>query len=179
VHGIIFAEFKKFVVVTSSNETWIKLQAVAGLEHRRYLASEAYPDQELFELVRAGSQLLNKSSSLMLEAFGEFIVPDLLGIYHAFIKAEWTALDVIEKAESTIHKTVRLKDPTATPPVLQVERLSPDEVQIIYNSERKLCSVAKGIIRGVGKHYGEALRVEEKDCMLRGGKACTLLVSIK
>jgi hypothetical protein len=179
VHGIIFAEFKKFVVVTADTETWVKLQAAAGLEHRRYLASETYPDQELADLVQAASRLFNKSATLMLETFGEFIVPDLLGIYHAFIKSEWTALDVIEKAESTIHKTVRRKDPTATPPVLQVNRLSQDEVQIIYNSERKLCSVAKGIIRGVGKHYGEALRIEERECMLRGGKACTLLVSIK
>jgi len=178
VHGIIFAEFKKFIVVTADTETWIKVQFSAGLEHKRYLASEAYPDQELVDLVRAGSQLLNKPASLLLESFGEFIVPDLLSIYHAFIKSEWTALDVIEKAESTIHKTVRLEDPTASPPVLQVERLGPDEVQIIYNSERRLCSVAKGIIRGVGKHYGEALRIEEKDCMLRGAKACTLLVSI-
>src|SRR5437867_2902721 len=32
-------------------------------------------------------------------------------------------------------------------------------------SERRMCGVAKGIIRGVAAHYGEQVEVEEESCM--------------
>jgi predicted hydrocarbon binding protein len=56
-------------------------------------------------------------------------------------------------------------------------RSTQDEVQIIYSSSRQLCSVAKGIIKGVARHYGETVHITEDACMLRGDQFCALRVT--
>ena len=43
---------------------------------------------------------------------------------------------------------------------------------------RKLCSVAKGIVRGVAAHYQEPVSITEGSCMLRGGRECQILVRV-
>ena len=43
---------------------------------------------------------------------------------------------------------------------------------------RKLCSVAKGIVRGVAAHYKEPVSITEGSCMLRGGRDCQILVRV-
>lgn len=48
---------------------------------------------------------------------------------------------------------------------------------ITYTSRRRLCAVAKGIMRGVGRHYREELTIEETTCMLSGAAACTLIAT--
>jgi len=50
-------------------------------------------------------------------------------------------------------------------------------VVITYTSPRKMCAVAKGIIRGVAAHYQEQVTVDEPQCMLRGDAACVLHVA--
>ena len=112
----------------------------------------------------------------VLEQFREFIAPTLMNVYKPFIKSEWKTLDMIEHTENNIHRAVRLHDPAAVPPRLQVRRVSPTEVVVIYDSERKLCALAKGIARGIAKHYGERIEINELTCMLKGKPNCTIAV---
>ena len=67
--------------------------------------------------------------------------------------------------------------PTAPPPHLRVQRLSPTSVLVDYRSKRRLCAVAKGIARGVGAHYNEALIIDERSCMHAGAAACEIVIS--
>ena len=59
-----------------------------------------------------------------------------------------------------------------------VSRVSPDEVVITYSSERKLCAVAKGIVKGIGAHYQERISIRESECMLTGASVCTISVKL-
>jgi len=83
---------------------------------------------------------------------------------------------VIERTEQNIHKAVRLKNPGANPPALVCRRTSPEEIVIQYASPRKLCPVAKGIVRGVAKHDQEPIVLTEPRCMLTGSPSCTIVV---
>lgn len=71
---------------------------------------------------------------------------------------------------------VRLKNPGAKPPHPKATRHSANEVLIDYSSPRKMCFVAKGIARGVAKHYGEKVQLTEKECMHKGDKRCLISV---
>ena len=66
----------------------------------------------------------------------------------------------------------------AKPPELKVSRTSPNEAVINYTSARKMCSVAKGITKGVAKHYNERILIIETTCMLRGNQACNMSVRL-
>ncbi|HEV8456008.1 MAG TPA: heme NO-binding domain-containing protein [Gemmatimonadales bacterium] len=178
MHGIIFAEFKKFVQATLPPGSWEQIGQRAGIGRLSNLASEVYPDEELVALVTAAVELSGVPAPTLLEQFGEFIVPDLLKVYGGFVDRRWTALDLLANTEVVIHRAVRLRDPRATPPELRVDRKSPSEVIITYASPRRLCSVAKGIMRGVGRQYKENLTIVETTCMHAGTAACTLVATL-
>jgi hypothetical protein len=49
-------------------------------------------------------------------------------------------------------------------------------VVIDYRSERKLCPVAVGISKGLGRHFRERIAVEQRLCMMRGDDHCEIHV---
>ena len=177
MHGIIFAELQKFVDHALGPQAWAQLTADAGLGRTAFLATSAYPDDQLTALVAAAVRRTGIPAAQLLRQFGEFIVPDLVKVFGAFVKREWTALDLLEHTEEVIHKAVRLQTPNANPPRLRIARISPTQVKIEYSSSRRLCAVAHGIIRGVAKHYGEPMTIDEPTCMLSGGSVCTLIAT--
>lgn len=179
MHGVIMTELKKYVETTYGGTTWRDLLTAAGLGSPLYLPMQAYPDGDVVALVTAAAQATGKPAATILEDFGRFIVPDLVRMYSSSIPPHWTALDLIEHTEETVHKVVRRRQPGAAPPALQVRRLSPQTLEIIYTSPRRLCAVAKGIAQGVADHYHEHIGVVEPQCMHRGAAACRLQVRVR
>jgi tRNA A-37 threonylcarbamoyl transferase component Bud32/predicted hydrocarbon binding protein len=177
MHGIIFLQFQKFAQRQRGITHWESLLREAQLPPKSYSPARAYPDEEMLALVGAASRLLDRPACAVLEAFGEFVAPELLRLYGKLIKPEWKTLDLIENTEKLIHTAVRVGNPGAQPPVLDCIRSTCDELQLLYSSDRQLCSVAKGIIKGVARHYGETVRITEDACMLRGDPLCALQVT--
>lgn len=177
MHGIIFSELRKYVDNRLGKDAWDKLMAEAGMsKSKMYLAIEEYPDQDAVALVTAASKITGKSAQAILEDFGEFIAPDLIRMYANLIDSSWNTLDLIEHTERTMHTVVRIKNKGAKPPELQVSRASKNEVVITYSSPRKMCAVAKGIAKGIAKHYNERVAVTESSCMLQGRGSCKISV---
>jgi predicted hydrocarbon binding protein len=177
MHGTIFAELKQFVTARLGDGAWERLLETAGLGLRVYLPIRAYPDEELNRIVMAASETTGIAPAPLLEQFGLFIAPHLLAMYRSLLRPEWKTLDVVEHAESTAHRAVRLQQPEATPPYLQAERTGPNQVTVRYTSKRKLCFVAKGIVQGLAAEFDEPLRIAEPECMHRGGEACILVLT--
>ena len=115
---------------------------------------------------------------MLLEDFGAFLAGGLLRVYQPLVAREWRTLDVIEHVEAQVHTAVRLRDPNAGPPYLTAKRRSPTEVEVLYTSPRRLCALAEGIVRGLATHYGEAVSMDQPECMLRGDARCLIQVSL-
>jgi len=178
VHGVILSELQKYVEARHGSAAWPALLRDAGLGTKLFSPFQTYPDAEVMAIVAAASKTTGKPVGLILEDFGEFMAPDLLGLYRALIKPEWRTLDLLEHTEATIHRVVRARTPDAKPPELKVARIREHEVVINYASPRKLCAVAKGIVRGIAKHFGERISLIDTACMHRGAPQCTISVRI-
>lgn len=178
MHGIIFAELRKYVDTKLGGSAWNKLLAEAGLKGRMYLPIQDYPDAEAVALVTTASTITGTPAPAILEDFGEFIAPSLLGMYRTLVQPEWKTLDVLQYTEDTIHKVVRARNPGARPAELSAERISPTELQLVYSSQRKLCPIARGIIKGLGNIFGEEVSVEETQCMHSGAPHCEMTVKV-
>lgn len=176
MHGTIFFELKKYMERHYGENAWREVLNAAGLMHRNYDVMSDYPDTEALTLVGTASRILGKPVSAILEDFGEFIAPDLLHMYGGAVNSSWKTLDVIEHTEQQIHRVVRLNNPSAKPPELKVNRTSEDSVEIDYTSARKMCSVAKGIVRGLARHFNEEFTLSEETCMLKGDGACRIVI---
>ena len=178
MHGLILTELKRFAGAQLGHASWQGLLQEAGLEKRLYVPGGKYPDSEVMALVGGLAKATGKDPQDLLMEFGRFIAPTLMSAYKPFIKPGWRTLEMIEHTEENIHRAARLHDPSATPPRLQVRRVNPEQVVILYDSHRKLCSVAKGIALGVAEFYGERVEISDLTCMLRGKPTCTIAVTL-
>ena len=178
MNGLIFMEVKKFVIATLGDHAWHKVVHTAGVPSRLYVPVADYPDEELVALLTTLSSTMGKPTPAMVEDLGAFIAPDLLGMFAYLIHRDWKTIDLIANTEETIHEVLRRAGTKTNPPVLQSQRLSPQEVLVTYTSPRKLCALAKGIAQGVATHYGERITITELTCMLQGGSMCELLITV-
>jgi hypothetical protein len=175
VHGMILSELQNYAEAKHGRGTWSALLKKANLENRVYLPVLEYPDAEAVSLVMAASALTGLPISAVLEDFGQFIVPSLVRIYGHLLKPNWRTIDVIANTEATVHTVVRIKNPGAKPPQLKTERLSPDEVLLIYTSPRRMCGLAIGIATGFGHHFQEKIVASQTMCMHKGASRCEIL----
>jgi hypothetical protein len=179
MHGIILSELRKYVDTKIGGDAWARLLQEAGLKMTLYMPIQAYPDQEAVALVSAAAKITGQPVDGVLQGFGEFIAPDLLRMYGSLIKREWKTLDILEHTEETIHRVVRSQNPGADPPRLQCARLSATVLVITYASKRRMCGVAKGIVRGIAVELGEKVVISESTCMLKGGTRCEISVRLE
>ena len=178
MHGLIFAELKKYVEAKFDAATWQSLLEKAGQKHQLYLASSVYPDQNILDLVTTACQMTGLPANAILEDFGQFVAPGLVEQYKFLINPEWQLLDFLANTEDTIHKVVRFHKGVA-PPRLMTTRVADDKLIITYNSQRKMCPLLKGIVRGAARYYKEAASVVETRCMLQGDSECVFSVQVE
>lgn len=178
MNGMIFMEVEKFVKARLGDEAWQEVERLAGVPSRLYVPVADYPDEEVVALLTALSARMTKSLPVILESLGEFIVPDFVKIFQCLIAPDWKTIDLIANTERTIHEVLRGAGTKTDPPELKCLRGSPQEVTVTYTSPRKLCALAKGIVRGVAKHYRERVIITEPSCMLKGGEACQLVITV-
>ncbi|MBC5804958.1 MAG: hypothetical protein DLM53_06525 [Candidatus Eremiobacter antarcticus] len=133
------------------------------------------PDQDLFSDLDLLSRLSHQPKSSLLEDFRRYMAIPLLFEYRALVPAEWTALEVVEHTEPCIHTAIRDADDGA-PPFIRCWRTPDNAVRIMYNSSRRMCEFARGLIRGIGDHYQEDLIIDQTLCMKRGDAYCELFV---
>ena len=176
MHGIIHTELKGFVTSVMGIDGWRQVASIAGVGETEYVSRQSYPDGDVVAIVDAASVLSGEPVPTLLRAFGTYLAPTLLSVYRPYVKSQWRTLDLIEHTEATMHKAVRLRDPGAAPPMLNVQRVSANEVLVDYHSTRRLCQVAEGIASGVAVHYGETIEVSQSECMLRGDARCAISV---
>ena len=169
MQGLMFVELSRFVEEQHGPKVWKEILVAAGLDDRAYALDAPAPDDEFAALVTGLALRTGGQVQTVLEAFGEHLAPRLLGGEHgALVDPEWDLLDFLEHTEASIHTVVRAKDPESRPPKLRVVRPVPDQILVLYESERRMCSVAKGIIRGAARHYGQKIQITEPRCMLAG-----------
>ena len=176
---MIHTALQKYVESAFGQETWKTLLARTHLESELFTPLGTYPDTQIAALVTEAEALSGIPATALLEGFGEFLVPTYLALYGNLLKPEWRTLEVIENTEETVHRVVRIRNAGAEPPRLRVRRTANDEVELTYDSARKLCAVARGIGRGVAKQFEQSLDIRDRSCMLRGDPTCVIAFRLR
>ncbi|GBC85709.1 hypothetical protein HRbin11_02159 [bacterium HR11] len=177
MHGTFFVALRRFVRDRWGDEVWDGVTASVPGSAGVYSPLRNYPDDEWRRLLQGVCASVKTDEDAMLESLGRFMFPELAQLYRAFINSSWSALDFLEHVEDTIHRAVRMNDPQAAPPRLRVTRDSPRQVTIRYDSPRRLCAIARGLIARVADAYREPLTVREISCMRRGAAECVFQVT--
>lgn len=175
MHGSIFSELRRYVETRGTPPDWQAISAAAAARTSHDPLRD-YPDEEFNAILAAALRHFDTSADDLLHDFGIFVAPSLLKMFWGAIRPEWRALDVIEHTDDTIHSIVRLETPVSRPPYLAARRIAPHELEVIYDSPRRLRALAKGIATGVANEYEETIAIEELECMHRGSDRCVLMM---
>ena len=143
-----------------------------------YAADAEYPDEEFAGLVDRVAGATGRSRAELLREFGRHTAlttfPRLFPDYYATRDG---ARSFLLGVEDQIHELVRATIEFARPPRLRVGPFGSAGVVISYTSDRRLCELLEGLVHGTAEHYGEALDVEQTQCMHRGDIGCAFFVS--
>ena len=182
MHGLIFFFIQKFAESLPKG-----LAATADPGSGRssmlrpagsYLPSGTYPDGDAVALLQAVADTRGQPLAETVAEFGEFLAPHLVKVAGSLVNPAWRTLDLVEHTEELIHAMVRVEKPGAEPPVLEVVRIDEQELHLVYSSRRRLCLLATGLMRGLARHFGENVEIEEPGCMLRGDPFCSFVVRV-
>jgi hypothetical protein len=162
MHGLLFCQLEQFVSETHGRGVWAAMLGRAGLPGQVFAADQAYDDADMLRLLDTAVQLLDTPAEALQETFGVYLAPQLLQLHQDLIRPGWRTLDVLLNAESLIHGAVRRRDPLAHPPQLLILQIGENRLQLNYRSSRELVATARGIIKGLGQHFGETVLITER-----------------
>jgi hypothetical protein len=170
--GIIFNLVGEVVVANFGEDAWDDILDAAGLEGS-YTSLGSYPDEHLSRLVAAASTALETDPQDVIRTLGEGAIPLLAQRYPGFFEHDTTRAFLLT-LNDIIHPEVRKLYPGADVPEFDFETHGDDDLVLGYRSERRLCALAEGFIRGAAAHFGEQVSIEQPECMHRGAPACVL-----
>ena len=176
MHGLIHVELERWATAELGAAAWSRASRHAGVGEKAYDPGERYDDDEIVALLMALAQESGTGPQRLLERFGVALAPTLVAAYGYLIPKDWRTLELIENTEAVIHTALRREDEAARPPLLRTSRRGPNEVLLIYASDRRMCGFAKGLAHGVGAAYGDEVVVTEEQCMLAGDSTCDISI---
>ena len=175
MHGLIFHAFRSFLANgfgSATDEIWV---AAAS-----YDVTQAHPDEAFAGLVEQAAAATGLPPTELLRRFGEFAaMRTFADLYPDYYRTSGGARSFLLSVEDHIHALVRRAVPDAQPPRLHAMPLGDQGVAITYSSERQLCDLLEGLVRGTARFYGEEVTIEHPECMLRGAVACAFFVDIR
>jgi tRNA A-37 threonylcarbamoyl transferase component Bud32/predicted hydrocarbon binding protein len=173
MHGLILVQLQKFAHQAIGSDIWREALAKEGLNQQSFSSGSVYEDTQAIEQIVLASSILGIPVDQVVESFGVFLSKELIRLYQRVIKPAWKTLEIIENTETFIHSAVRAGNPGAVPPVLDAIRISDNQLQLLYSSDRKLCQLAIGIIKGMSSHFREVIEIHHDSCMHKGDPYCS------
>ena len=179
--GVIFNEFCRMITDRFGDETWEQILEQAPLQTKggNFIAPKTYPDDDLMALVATASKVTGVASELLVTQYGRYVFPNLARLYPVFIKPGMTTKSFLKTVHSVIHVEVRKLYADASLPSFQYEDIAPDRLVMIYQSPRRLCDFAVGLLQGAAEHFNERIEQTQTTCMKRGDKACRFEIAFE
>jgi heme-NO-binding protein len=176
MHGLVFVTWEKYLSERFTSSILKEYRdALAGTPATVTLASRVYDDDLLLTGIATVSHITRVPLETLLREFGRyFITNGLTRHLCAYILSQVHSGRDLLLAMHDAHQQMSRLPEGLTPPLFQYSTQSQklDELTLIYDSPRKLCSVLMGAIEGAAERYGEQVHVVEQTCMKRGDFVC-------
>lgn len=166
--GMVFTEFLEMVEDKFGLEVADRIINDSHLPSRGvYTAVGTYPHSEMYTLVGNLSKVSGISVPDLLKVYGEHLFTRFAVGYARFFEGINSTFDFLSQIENYIHVEVLKLYPDAELPRFEVSSHTPEKLELIYTSERKLSDFAFGLISGCLKHFREEDRITLNMKMLK------------
>lgn len=174
--GIVFNLLEEIVVREYGEGIWDLLLEQTGLDGS-YTSLGNYDDQELLALAGAASEAIGLPQGEVGRWYGRSAFPLLAGRFPQLLEPHQSVRSFVLTLNEIIHPEVRKLYPGATPPAFAFDASDEDRLIMDYDSERRLCAFAEGLLLGAGDYFQEPLTIDQLECMHRGDDRCRLEIT--
>ena len=172
--GILFNLAEEVVEQAYGADTWeriIDASQVSGA----YTTLGNYPDEEFSKIIGGAVEVLGASEAMVVSSIAEGALPLLSDRYPDFFSGHSSARSFVLTLNEIIHPEVRKLYPGVDVPEFAFTDGGPDgELMVGYQSQRQLCALAEGFIRGAATRFGETVVITHDKCMHRGDPSCQI-----
>ncbi len=177
--GIVFTTFNDMIEKEFGIDTWEEILTQVNPDSAGiYTSVEDYKDNELFSMVTALSGILDKPATELVEHFGYYLFNTLATKYSVFVETCPDLFSFLESIDGVIHKEVEKLYVNPNLPNIQTQRKSATEMTMIYDSPRKLCYLATGLVKGAANYYQNEIAFNHDKCMHEGFPECHFTISL-
>ena len=152
--GFIFTNFIDFIETSHGLELVDEMITNCDLPSEGiYSSFNSYDFDELVSLLTYVSKKTAVNPEIILEKFGIFVFPYLIGKHSYIIEQYDNALDLIGGIENHIHIEVKKLYNDADLPTFRIVEKTEKNLSIIYNSSKGLTYFAIGLIKETLNHF--------------------------
>jgi hypothetical protein len=152
--GFIFTNFIEFVETNHGLEMVDEMITNCNLPSQGiYSSFSSYQFDELVSLLTFVSQKTNVNPEILLEKFGVFVFPYLIGKHSYIIENFDNPIDLIGGIENHIHIEVKKLYNDADLPTFRVVEKTEKKLSVIYNSSKGLTYFAIGLMKETLNHF--------------------------
>jgi len=175
--GIIFTTLQDMVEEEFGLECWEAIiNNPAVINGGMYTSVKSYPDEELLALIAGLSKHMNCPVDVLVEAIGEKLLPKLVASLPSNLVDYDNLWSFLADIDGVIHVEVKKLSPDALTPTIRVINRSDNAMMLSYQSPRKMCFLALGLIRNAGEYYKTPVTVTHGQCMHSGSDYCEIKV---
>ncbi|MCH2235664.1 MAG: heme NO-binding domain-containing protein [Crocinitomicaceae bacterium] len=166
--GIVFTEFLDLVEEKFGLET--VQQIINEVETKSdgvYTAVGTYDHGEMFAMVSKLSEISGIGIPNLLEFYGEHFFDILASSYPQFMQKK-DLFSFLETIDNYIHPEVLKLYPDAELPKFKAKSVDSTQLELIYQSKRKMIDFAVGLIKGAATYFEEKVDVQKSKINLDG-----------
>lgn len=162
--GVIAICLEQLVIEKFGQDKWEKILTSVGLpSDKKFLPSEDVDDAAVMSVIQATCKVLGITLAQAADAFGDYWVNTYAKkMYSAYYMKPKNAKEFL-LAMDKVHERTTLTVTNARPPRFEYEEKDAKTLIMKYKSQRGLIDILVGLVKGVGKHFNENLKVTKLD----------------
>lgn len=160
--GVILDAVACMVTEKFGREVWRKILDEAGFrKFTTFLATQNVDEKEFTRLIEALCRVLKIDARQAADAFGDYWMNAYAPrVYPAHFLGCHDARSFVLKLDA-VHAKATEELEGARPPRFRYEWRGENELLMDYQSPRGMIDFAAGLLKAVGKHFGERVEVEK------------------
>ncbi|MDC0317184.1 heme NO-binding domain-containing protein [bacterium] len=162
--GIVFTAFIQYV--EDSFGDVVVEQMISGCDlstDGAYTTVGTYDHGEIVQMMIQLAKLSDREVPALVKDFGFQLFGTLVSGYPEVVKYVNDSFGLVATIDNHIHVEVRKLYPDADLPSFSHEFRGPDELRLLYESERGLADLAEGLLLGCFKHFREEIDLQRED----------------
>jgi hypothetical protein len=174
--GIIFNIVESVVVAENGIDAWDDVIDESGVLGA-YTSLGTYPDSDLLAIAGVVADRGQTTLSNVIRHVGHQGLSRIYDRYPEFFTPHKDVISFLLTIDELIHPEVRSLYPGADVPRFSYNLINETTLELTYQSLRKRCDFAEGMIMGAAEHYGQSVEIVQPRCMLDGDRECLLRVT--